>query len=125
MKQTTLNSQVRNSPSRPLRGTDKVELPRITEHAQDRAKERTGLNAHALERIATKALNEGVTHGETCGRLNRYLTKLYLTHEKGNNNRIYGEYIFIFQNNVLITVLQLPPKLKAAARGAMVRHQAK
>jgi len=96
--------------------------PRITAHAQERAKKRVGLNAHALERVATKALNNGVTHGETSGRLNRYLTKLYLTHEKGNNNRIYGEHIFIFQGNILITVLQLPHDLKNAARGAMARH---
>lgn len=97
------------------------EIPYITAHAQARAKERLGWNSGALARMAFKALNEGVTHAQTRGRLNRYLSKLYLSHEKGNNNRIYGEHVYIFHGDSLITVIHLPREMRAAARDASHR----
>ena len=90
-------------------------MPLITNHAEERAKERLGWNRAALNRMADKALNEGIAHSQTRGRLNRYLTKLYLNHRKGNNNRVYGEHVFIFHNEVLITVVLLPREIRRAA----------
>jgi len=90
----------------------------ITAHAKERAKERLGWNAAALTRMADKALAVGVSHAATKGRLHRYLSHLYLTHEKGNNTRIFGEHVFVFEGRMLITVLHLPHEFRRAARDA-------
>lgn len=71
--------------------------------------------------MAEKALNEGVAHSQTRGRLNRYLDKLYLDHGKANNTRLYGEHVFIFCNDVLITVFHLPRDMRPAVHKASKR----
>src|SRR5690242_1601287 len=96
--------------------------PSITDHARERAKERLGWNDSAITRMAERALNEGVTHSQTRGRLNRYLGKLYMEHRTANNSRVYGEHVFIFCNQVLITVLHLPRDMRAAAQKASKRN---
>ena len=95
--------------------------PLITDHARERAKERLGWNHSALDRMAERALNEGVAHTHTRGRLNRYLGKLYMERKKANNTRLYGEHVFIFSNEVLITVFPLPREMRAAAQKASKR----
>lgn len=84
----------------------------ITDHAYDRAKERLSLNRNALERTAKKAFVSGLKHSELKGKLQKYITKLWHMHHSANNIRIHGENIFIFINNTLITVYQLPNNLK-------------
>lgn len=91
-------------------------LARVTEHAIHRAKERLGWPPGATLRMAQKALDSGVRHADTAGRLKRYIDGLYLLHGKGNNTRIYGEHVFIFQGATLITILYLPNDLRRAAR---------
>ena len=84
----------------------------ITNHAYDRGKERIGLNNTALQKQAVKAYEQGVTHSETSGNLCKFIDKIFLSHKKANNIKILGEHIFLFQNNVLITVYQVPNSLK-------------
>lgn len=43
----------------------------ITHHAEQRMRERLGLNKKSIERIAQKALDEGIKHSETKGNLNK------------------------------------------------------
>lgn len=89
--------------------TDKI---LITEHAYDRAKERLSLSKNALDRLALKAFEEGIKHEDTKGKLNRYLTSLFMTYKKANNIRVYGENVFLFCNNSLVTVYQLTYALR-------------
>ena len=89
---------------------------KICEHAYARAKERLGLKRAALDRMAVKAFTSGLTHSKTAGRLKRYLDHLYLEHGKGNNLRIYGRHIYVFQGRHLITVLHLPKEFFRAAQ---------
>lgn len=84
----------------------------ITEHAKERARERLKWNAETLEKMSERAMNIGVKHSDTRGKLNRFMSKIYLQHKTANNTRIYGEHIYIFADNVLITVIQLPTVLK-------------
>lgn len=84
----------------------------ITEHAYDRMKERLGWNRKAGERMAQKAFVQGITHGETRGSLHRYLDGIFLSYNNANNMKIYGEAIFIFRNDKLITVYALPTKYR-------------
>lgn len=84
----------------------------VSRHAKKRIKQRMGINKKASERVAKRALTEGLTHAETTSMLHRYLDSLYLSHEKGGKMRVYHQKVFVFSNNnVLITVLQLPTGL--------------
>lgn len=82
----------------------------VNEHAAKRMKERCGSNKASVQKTAQTALERGITHAETAGSLKRYLDHLYLLHRKANNMRIWGDKVFIFRGESLITVLNLPQK---------------
>lgn len=83
----------------------------VTNHALKRLSERSGLSKTAAMRMAEKAYLNGIQHGETKGNLNKWVTSLYFVNRKANNIRLYGDKAFIFADNVLITVLQVPSNL--------------
>lgn len=80
----------------------------ISEHAKERIKERCGFNKNATERMANKAFEEGITHSQTKGRLNKWVTSLYFKNKSANNIRLYGDKAYIFCDSVLVTVIQIP-----------------
>lgn len=84
----------------------------ITDHAYERAKERLSLNKAALERLAVKALEQGKKHSDTKGQLKKYIDGLWFRHRNANNVRLYGENLFLFVDNTLVTVYQLPNNLR-------------
>jgi hypothetical protein len=84
----------------------------VTNHAFDRAKERLSLNANALTRLAEKAFTSGLKHSDMKGKLEKYITKLWFMHKSADNIRVYGENVFVFIGNTLITVYQLPNELR-------------
>jgi hypothetical protein len=90
----------------------KVWKPAITAHGEDRVQERIGLPKRAIKRLATKALNEGITHSQTSGALHKYLSQVYLKHHKASGMKLYGEFIWIFKGATLLTVLNLPNEYK-------------
>lgn len=87
----------------------------ITDHAYDKAKERFSFSKPALERVAGKAYREGITHSSSSGNLKKYITKLWFDYKKADNIKIYGEIIFFFSKNILITVYQIPHSLRKLA----------
>lgn len=91
---------------------------RITDHAHHRGRERLGWSHDALDRMAPRALAEGLSRSDTSGELARYLNGLVCRHGKGSNLRVYGRHVYIFQGVVLITVLNLPHRFAAAATKA-------
>ena len=84
----------------------------LTNHAKERINERCGLNKKSAKRLAIKALESGISHKDTVGSLNRYLTKLFFVNTNANNIKLYGEYIFVFADELLITVMCLPNEYK-------------
>jgi hypothetical protein len=84
----------------------------ITNHAKHRAKERCGIKAKGVERLASIAFEKGLTHAETKGPLNAYITSLYFYNETANNIRLYGDKVYIFSGRVLVTVLDTPRKYR-------------
>lgn len=80
----------------------------VTKHAENRIKERCGLGKKTGQRMAEKAFNEGIAHGQTKGRLNKWVTSLYFNNEKANNIRLYGDKAYIFCGETLVTVIQIP-----------------
>lgn len=96
---------------------------RLTRHALQRGKERLGLRDEAIERLAERALNEGLRTSDTSGRFRRYLDKLFLSHGKAGNLRVYGEKIYLFNGSLLITIFHLPNEYKKAAAKLRTRQQ--
>ena len=88
----------------------------MSNHATDRMNERCGLNKKSAERLSKLALENGISHSDTSGSLNRYLTKLFFYNKTANNIRIYGEYVYIFCDDILITVMPLDNKYKKVVR---------
>ena len=74
--------------------------------------------------MAVKARNEGIERKDTSGSLRRYLDALYHHADKPTGNGyvynnstiyIYGEKVWVFVGNALVTVLNLPNRYKNAA----------
>lgn len=80
----------------------------VTKHGSHRIRERCGLNKKSVEKIARKALEDGLHHKDAVGNLKKFLSGLYLSKRNANNMRIYNQKIFMFRNERLITVINLP-----------------
>jgi len=87
----------------------------ITDHAYDMAKNRLSMNRGSFEKLSEKAFILGVNHSEVAGNLKKYIDSKFLSQRSANNIRIYGENIFIFSKQTLITVYQVPTSLKKSA----------
>lgn len=87
----------------------------VTDHAAKRTKERVGLPKRVVWKNAERALSDGIKHGQTRGALRRYLDGLYFKRETANNIRVYCDYVYIFHNEMLITVFPLPKEYKRTA----------
>lgn len=83
----------------------------ISRHAEQRMRERCGLNKKSIERMANKAWENGIKSYETIGNLNKWVTMVYFRRKCANNVRLYGDKAYIFCENVLVTVLQIPHRL--------------
>lgn len=85
---------------------------RLTQHAMERARERQGLSPAALQRQATRAMTEGMRLEDCRGHLRRWLISGQIRHRKGAETRIFGEWVFVIQGAVLITVIALPAEFR-------------
>lgn len=83
----------------------------ISNHARKRMKERCGLNKKSQGHIVQKVIESGISHKQTKGRLNKWITSLYFKNKSANNIRLYGDKAYIFSDKTLITVLQIPENL--------------
>lgn len=90
----------------------------VTRHAEHRTRERVGIPKKAVRRAAAKAITKGIKRTETDGGLRRYLDWLYWRgNGEANNIVVYGDKVYLFGNDTLITVLNVPtPHMKQAAR---------
>lgn len=84
----------------------------VSVHAKQRMKERCGFNKKSQAKMAERAFNDGITHSQTKGMLNKWITSLYFKNQKANNIRIYGENAYIFCGETLVTVIPVPANLK-------------
>jgi hypothetical protein len=88
----------------------------ITDHADTRIKERLGLPKSARQKAAEKAYAEGKQHSETKGKLHRYLDGLWLQKGNANKMRLYSNHVWMFNDNTLITVWEIPKNLQKGIR---------
>lgn len=87
----------------------------MTEHSIKRTKNRIGLSKKIANKNAQKALERGITHAESKSGLKRFLDKLYLSNGNANNVRVYHHYVYLFRDNRLITIINLPHKFHSIA----------
>ena len=80
----------------------------VTRHASKRMRERVGIPKKAVQRTAQLALDYGYRHSQTRGKLNEFLNKVYLQQGTANNMRVFGDKVYVFCGNTLVTVLQIP-----------------
>jgi len=88
----------------------------LTEHACKRARERLSWNESTLERMSIRAFESGLKRKNTNGLLKKYLDELWEQRKQANNLRLYGETLFVFSNNKLLTVWHLPTELRPLAK---------
>lgn len=83
----------------------------VTRHARKRLHERDGTNKASAERKALLALERGCRLEDTKGRLHLWMLE---QKEKGSadNLIVYGDKLFIFNGDTLITVTVLPPDIR-------------
>ena len=86
-------------------------MPRLTKHSIARLEQRCGVSKRNAQTVAKRAFRTGITHAETHGNLHRFLDSLYLSQKKGTNMRIYGNAVYVFKEDTLITVINIPENL--------------
>lgn len=84
----------------------------VSIHGKERMHERCRIKLKSAERIAKIAFEKGITHAETRGALNGYLNSLYFYNGQANNIRLYGDKVYIFCDDVLVTVLDTPKRFQ-------------
>ena len=92
--------------------TDTQDKVILTTHAQQRLKERCGLQKKSKERIAAKVFEEGLSIEETNGSIRKWMTMVFYNNTNINNIRLYGDKVYLFANQTLITVLFVPKHLR-------------
>ena len=83
----------------------------ITNHAYKRAKGRFSLSKISLVRLAQTAFLDGIHPEKTKGPLKKFIQEKMEKYSDSNNIRVYGENVFIFIDNRLITLYRLPNEL--------------
>lgn len=97
---------------------------KVAKHATERADERMGLSPEPFRKMAGKAFKDGITHAQANGAFKRYLTRIYLAKRNANNLRVYGEFVYLFHGEILITVYNLPNEFKEVAKKIKQRNTA-
>lgn len=102
-----------------------------TKHGRKRIKERMGINQSSSDRQAQLALERGVPHGETKGKLHKWISSCSLKYGNmpGVKYIVYNNKLFIFGkgNDDLITIYNIPSNLLKLAslqvKGAQERRK--
>ena len=102
----------------------------ITSHSIKRAKQRCGIKKNSVEQQAERAYNEGLNRIDCVGNLRKWLDYIsdqegkHSTHDNNVNKfMIYGSYVWLFDNNVLVTVIDIPSHLMNSANAQRKRKE--
>ena len=96
----------------------------VTAHASLRIRKRAGIPKKSVRKNADVALEKGVVHKESTGRLRRYFDFLYLSHKTGTDIRMYGGYVYIFTRCDLVTIFPIPNIYRDAVQKVLKRKGA-
>lgn len=87
-----------------------------TVHAERRVRKRVGVPKKAVDTLRDIAFDKGVAHSQATGRLRKYFDFLWSHNRTADNIRIYGNFVWVFCGDVLVTVHALPREHQKAAR---------
>jgi len=87
-------------------------MVQVTLHGKNRIHERCGIKVKSAERLANIAFEKGLCQSDVSGSLHGYLVSLYDFNGQANNIRMYGDKIYIFCNDVLVTVYDTPKRFQ-------------
>ena len=85
-------------------------MAKVTKHATMRTRKRLGIPKKSADANAEKALHNGFHRTQAKNALRRYLDGVWYQYPPVNNIRVYHRHVYIFNNDILITVLNLPKK---------------
>ena len=85
----------------------------VTRHAKKRLHERDGTKKSAVYRKASLVYERGYRVEETKGRLRRWVDS---NRGSADNLRVYGDKLYIFNGETLITVYQIPHEIRKRIR---------
>lgn len=94
----------------------------LTNHAKKRLKERCGISKGSASMMTERAYERGVPHNELTGELQKWVNFVYLTHKSAGYLCIYGSQLYVFKNQALITVLNVPNELRDELADAKAKH---
>ena len=83
-------------------------MPVLTNKNKKRARQRAGITKNNLDTIASRAFREGIKHSEAIGLLRAWMNSEYLKYKSANNCRLYANKLYIFHNDILITIVNAP-----------------
>ena len=84
----------------------------VTAHGAERMKERCKIKSKSVVRLAQIAFDKGLCESEAAGALHGYIRSLYDFNGQANNIRLYGDKIYIFCNDTLVTVYDTPKRFQ-------------
>ena len=84
----------------------------ISNHAYKRARQRISWSRNALNRMTVLAYTCCIRRYQLKGKLKYFTNDLMFGYEKQSNIRIYGEVIYIFRHQTLVTLYQIPSDLR-------------
>ena len=86
----------------------------VTKHAEKRMRERLGIQKKSTQRIADRAYLSGKNYDAVTSKIRRWAKEVCSKHDNNelSGYRFFGDKMFIFDENVLITVLQIPVSCK-------------
>ena len=82
----------------------------ITEHAYIRMKERNGWSRKTADRMAERIYAHGIRPEQIKGYLKSWLREKINNDVNQNDYIVYGQSLYIFRENALITVIHTPSK---------------
>ena len=82
----------------------------ITEHAYTRIKQRNRWSRKTADRMVQKVYDSGKRPEEIKGYLKAWMREKINEDNNGNDFVLYGEMVYVFRENALITVLHTPSK---------------
>lgn len=97
----------------------------VTKHARERARERCGLGGSSTLSLANRAYLRGILIDECPGSVKDYLLRKTTEDEHGDVVKVYGEIVFVFSGQKLVTVWNLPRPIRDLMRKFAVKFKKK
>jgi hypothetical protein len=82
----------------------------VSKHAYARMKERNGWSHRAAYRMALRVYREGLRPNQVKGYLKGWINTKYDYRKEGDEYVLFGEKLYIFNGNTMLTVLPIPTR---------------